>query len=381
MRQARWVVGALSLGLAGCPSDPMMPPVDSGMTGDTGGADTGGVDTGMGGDTGTPQDSGGGDVRDTGMAGDTTVTPDVPGDGGMSAIPAMVSSLVSSGFSRPVDAVPTASGATVFLLAYGNVDGVPVPTVLRRGMAGAPSVVVQGDPLAAPTGLAISNDDMRLYIADPAGTRAMDVPDDGAIYSVSTEGGMVSVVNTGGSIHNPVAVALHGDGTELTILARDDMGVFGVFRVGTAGGTPRRLDTGGGLQSPSGLAVANDGTVYVLDTRGGGEASGTLLRVPSMGGAPMVLVSGGLIMSFPAGLALSRDGTRLLVSGFDPGNGPGVLTWVRTDGTAPDSPMPFAPMMGLLATPSGLHRARLADVYAIADEGSGDTGSVLLARP
>jgi sugar lactone lactonase YvrE len=299
----------------------------------------------------------------------------------MSAIPTMVSSLVSMGFSRPVDVVPTASGATVFILGYVTMDGRPVPTVLRRGMTGAPSVVVQGDPLAAPSGLAISNDDLRLYIADPAGTRAMDTPDDGAIFSVSTEGGMVSVVNTGGSVHHPVAVALHGDGAELTFLARDDMGNFGVFRVGTAGGTPRRLDTGNTLRAPSGLTVANDGTVYVLDARGAGATSGTLVRVPAAGGAPEALIQRGLEMNFPAGIALSRDGARLLVSASDPGNGPGVLTWVRTDGTAPDAPMPYAPMMGLLATPSGLHRARMADVYAIADEGSGDTGSILLARP
>jgi len=282
-------------------------------------------------------------------------------------------------FVRPLDAAPTSSGATVFFIAFDSMSG--APAVFRQNMSGMVSVVSQGDPLVAPMSLALSADDMRIYVADPEAT-AMGMgiaPEDGAILSMSAEGGMVSVVGLGTSVHHPRAIAIHGMPEQLTFVATADDGSAGVFRVGTAGGTPLRLDMGSALQNPGGLAVANDGTVYVLDARGDGPNSAAIYRIASTGGMPTPVVARGLRAGFPSGIALSRDGTRLLAAGQDPGNGPGALLWVRTDGTMAESPASFGMATGL-TLPCGLHRARNADIYGIADESASDTGQIFTAR-
>ncbi len=379
------VVGfALLGGAAGCSSDPD-PVTDSGPA-DTGASDLGpgndtGVDAGPG-DTGvdagamdTGVDAGPADTgvdtgpADTGPA-DTGTTPETgPGDAGMSTLPGTPGVLVQGpSFETALDAVPSASGNTVYFLAR---DGMGAPQVFRASAGSqTPSVVpVSGVTLVAPTAIAISNNDSRLFVADQAANRASTGVgnDQGAVLSISAEGGSATVVEIGPALRRPRALAIHGTPEQLTIVGESETGAPMVVRVPAAGGTPTTLIMGSPMVHPTGIAVANDGTIYIADAQGFSATLGTIWRVPATGGAP-VAVYRRAMMATPTGIALSRDERRLLLSARDPETGPGYLLWVGVDGSSPQSPAIFGPTMSPLREPVGLRRARNADVYAIADD-------------
>jgi sugar lactone lactonase YvrE len=360
--------------VAGCSDDPA--PTDAGQDagftdagGDTGNADTGvRPDTGV--DSGTP--------IDMPQTPDVPVTPDVPGDvpGDVpaSAIPgAPVLLTRNASFSTPLTVVLTASGATSYFTARTPAGAAALFRSAGAGMTPT-AVPVTGVALVFPTGMAISGDDNRIYIADQAANRAMtgSGTEEGALISIPTEGGAATALNIG-ALRRPRAVTAHGTPEQLTPV---------VARMAATGGTVTVLAMGGGtspLRDPSAVAVAADGTTYVTDGRAD-SGLGAVFRIP-MGGAPARIV-GRLRMSHPAGIALSRDERRLLVAGWDVETGPGRLTWVGVDGAGAMSPMALgAP----LTSPVGLTRARNADIYGIADDTATDTaaaswGAIFTAR-
>jgi sugar lactone lactonase YvrE len=370
--------------VAGCSDDPVAP-TDAGQ--DVGFTDTGVTDNGVRPDTGTDagRDAGtdSGTPIDMPQTPDVPVTTDVPVDAPPSAIPgAPVVLTRNASFSTPLTVVLTASGATSYFTARTPAGAA---ALFRSAGAGATptAVPITGVALVFPTGMAISADDNRLYIADQAANRAMTNTgtEEGALISVPTEGGAATALNIG-TLRRPRGVAAHGSPEQLTFIAVQDDGTPVVARMAATGGTVTVLAMGGGtspLRDPSAVAVAADGTAYVTDGRAD-SGLGAVFRIP-MGGAPARIV-GRLHMGLPAGIALSRDERRLLVAGWDVETGPGRLTWVGVDGMGAMSPMALgAP----LTSPVGIARARNADIYGIADDTATDMaaasfGAVFTAR-
>jgi len=382
-RWAMALVGWAMLGGAvGCSSDPD-PPADAGP------ADTGSTDLGPGGDTGVDAgppdtgtlDAGPGDTgNDTGPVDTGTDTGNTSEagmtDAGPSPLPGTPGVFAQGpAFETALDAVPSASGNTVYFVAR---DGNGAPQVFRASAGSTtPSVVpVSGVSLVVPTSIAINNNDSRLFIADQAANRGvMGVGNDqGAVISVSAEGGPATVIDVGNTLRRPRALAVHGSPEQLTVVGELEDGTPAVVRVAVSGGTPTMLAMGAPLVHPTGVTVANDGTTYIADSRGFSATLGTVWRIPAGGGTP-VSVYRRAIMATPTGIALSRDERRLLLSARDPETGPGYLLWVGVDGSTPSSPAVFGPMMSPLREPVGLRRARNADVFAIADDvATGSTG-------
>lgn len=371
--------------VAGCSDDPPTP-TDAGpdVTAPDTAVDTG-VDTGRDVptvrdvlDAGTPVDR-----PDVPMPIDMPVVTDVPPDAPPSAIPGTPVVLTrNASFSTPLTVVLTASGATSYFTARTPAGAA---TLFRSAGAGAAptAVAITGVALVFPTGLAISADDNRLYIADQAANRVMmNIGlEEGALLSVPTEGGAATALNIG-NLRRPRAVATHGTPEQLTFIAIQDDGTPVVARMAATGGTVTVLAMVGPtspLRDPSAVAVAADGTAYVTDGRAD-SGLGAVFRIPVGGMATRIL--GRLRMGLPAGIALSRDERRLLVAGWNVETGPGRLTWVGVDGMGAMSPMTLgAP----LTSPVGLSRARNADIYGIADDTATDTaaaswGAVFTAR-
>ncbi|MDB4929762.1 MAG: hypothetical protein JWM10_2246 [Myxococcaceae bacterium] len=369
--------------VAGCSDDPA--PTDAGQ--DVGftdtGADTGVTDTGIRPDTGVDAGTDSGAPTDVPQTPDVPVTTDVPGDVPASAIPGAPAVLTrNASFSTPLTVVLTASGATSYFTARTPAGAAALFRSAGAGMTPT-AVPVTGVALVFPTGLAISADDNRLYIADQAANRGMtgSGTEEGALLSIPTEGGAATALNIG-ALRRPRGVAAHGSPEQLTFIAVQDDNTPVVARMAATGGTVTILAMGGGaspLRDPSAVAVAADGTAYVTDGRAD-SGLGAVFRIP-MGGAPARIV-GRLHMGLPAGIALSRDERRLLIAGWDVETGPGRLTWVGVDGTGAMSPMALgAP----LTSPVGLGRARNADIYGIADDTATDMaaaswGAVFTAR-
>jgi hypothetical protein len=281
--------------------------------------------------------------------------------------------------SRPLDATPDSRGTTVFFTAYAA-DGSPGvfrAAIPAPGMPPAtPTAVVTGMGLEFPVGIALSNDDSTIYVADQTADRGMQAGA-GAVFSIPAAGGAPTVVNVGTALIQPVSVTVSFDGNDLYIggqlEASDDMmGVTrtrALFRVSRGGGSATVVTNN--VVDPSGLSQASTGVVLVHDTRRGGARSASAVTV---GPAGVNTFAGGLVANYPAGLGFSVDGRFALFSGADPNVGPGMLTLAGGDGMAM-APMELSAGM---VTPLGLHRARMADAWAVADERANDTGQIFL---
>ncbi|MFO0602808.1 MAG: hypothetical protein U0324_06510 [Polyangiales bacterium] len=313
---------------------------------------------------------------------DADVAPptDVPADADAPAPTPLPRVIVNCGAvcTRPLDAVLDAMGRTVYFTGF---TAARVPAIFRAAvpapgaMPVAPTVLVAGMGLVFPSGLALSNDDATLYVADMAADRGTDDASLGlgAVFSVAAVGGTPSIVNLGAALVHPTSVTVSIDGADLLVSAQrlesDGTRSHGVFRAPRAGsGTPASMLN---LTGPSGISQSAAGAIVVIDLRRNGPNAGSLVTVAP--GGP-VFFAGDLVASYPAGLAHSVDGRSILVSAATPAVGPGLLTLVGPDGrsTAPAS------LSQGMAAPLGLHRARLVDAWAVADETAGDNGQVFL---
>ena len=378
-RASKLWLGPLMLGLAACSSSPVVSPGDASpdvaaatdaqdAAGDLGG----GSDIGAGPDVvdaGSPAD-----VVDAGSPADV-VDAATPTDSGPPAQNLSSRAIVECGMvcTRPLDAVLTANGSVVFFTAFTSTREPAVfrATVPAPGAQPAtPTVVTMGGSLRYPIGLAISNDDNTLYIADQTADRGTD-EGVGVVFSLAAGGGMPSALTLGTDLVHPVAVTTSFDGNELFISAqrRDDMGTArALFRVARAGGTPTVVTTD--LVDPSGISQGAAGNIIVHDTRRGGARSATAVTVGAMSNTAL---AGNLVANYPAGLALAMDSRSALFSGADPESA-GLLTFSANDGRVS---APASLSMGM-ETPRGIHRARMSDNYAVADESAGASGRIFL---
>ncbi len=275
---------------------------------------------------------------------------------------------------RPLDAVPNAAGTAVYFTAFTPTGEAAVfrATVPAPGAPPAtPTVVTMGGGLEFPLGITISGDDATLYVADQSADRGTQ-PDIGAVFSIPAMGGAPSLVNLGAELVRPAAITVSADGNDLLIAgqrATDTDLTRALFRVPRGGGMATLLTTN--LVDPSGVSQAPSGAILCHDTRRGGARSATAVLV---GATAVTDFAVGLVANYPAGLAYAMDSRSALFSGADPQAGDGLLTFAGPDGRA-SAP---ASLSAGMSTPMGLHRARMRDVWAVADESANGAGQVFL---
>lgn len=275
---------------------------------------------------------------------------------------------------RPLDAVPNAGGSVVYFTAF-TPDGTPGVFRFAVPLPGAPAatpvlITPMSGGMEFPAGIAISNDDATLYVADLAAVRG-DEDGAGAIFSVSVLGGTPARVTMPAEFVHPSALAVTADNADLLVSGEreTDMGAQKViFRMSRGGGMATVLTSD--VVEPSGIALSPTGAVLAFDVRRGGGRSGSAVTVGAMA---VTEVAGGFVANFPAGLAYFRDSQNFLVSGVGP-DGQGLLTLVSADGRT-SSPAALSMEM---ESPLGLHRARTNNQWAVADETAGDTGRIFI---
>lgn len=263
---------------------------------------------------------------------------------GPPATPAPVTRIADVGvvFTAPLDAVPASDGSATWFTATGASG--PGVFVTRGGTT---EPLVTGAPLRNPTGLALTNDEQNLLVADPAAD---------ALFTVPVAGGPPSELTGSNGLH-PRGVEVDGD--QLYLTGTDPAtGTGAVFVLSAAGGVPRTVATG--LAEPDGITVAPDGAVLVTDR------PGSVLRLVDGVVAPLAT---GVRLGTPAGLTLTADGSALLVSSLDESRGTAQV--LALDPATGARAGVFDDVIGANPAAGGLHRAHQGDTAAWADLTSG----------
>jgi len=259
-------------------------------------------------------------------------------------------------FQHPRDAVPSADGSVIYFTATTS-NG---PAVLRVAAAGgAVSTLTQGAPLVNPTGIALSSDSGRIFVADPAeGTG-------GAIVTLAATAGPqtpVVVAGTAGRSPRGLDVVSRG-GTDVIYFTGTDPanGAAGLFTVPASGGAVDTVAQGSTFTAPDSVVVASGGTAYVSD-QGTGSGRGEVFGVA--GGRVMPVLTN-LNLGTPGGVTLVDHDAVLLVSSQNRGNGSDQVLFLdlATGRTATASKV-----IGLnMNSSGGLHAAGDSAVAAWAD--------------
>jgi hypothetical protein len=342
------VASALVFGLAGCPGP-------SNMDASPEGGDAS--------DVIRPND--GGDTVDV----PTDSPPDVT-DGG-STTPTTATMVVACGTvcTHPLDAVPSSDGSTIYFTAF-NADG--LGSVYSVPATGGTITPIAPGAFEYPVAIAISNDGNTLFVADAAAIRGTQGAV-GEVFSLGVSSGTPTPLHLDMSLIRPSALTVSADGMNLLvsgIRASDEQP--SVFQVSIAGGSATALATD--LADPSGISIAPDGTTIVHDTIRTGERSASAVRIMGSSTTPQ---TSGLVAGYPAGLAFSTDGTGVLLSGSLGGTG-GLITWAPMGGGSPSNPAALSTGM---VQPLGLHRARMQNVWAVADDqAGGGNGAIFLVH-
>lgn len=288
----------------------------------------------------------------------------------------------ASNTRAPLDASPGPDGKTIFYTAYKQANAATtVPrdqkdpnenTVEKHDGAlfSVPAAGGTAKELAAgfwsPTGLVVSKDGSKVYVAD-SGSGSEDKPDEvGAIYVVDAGGGTKTMVN-GTKGYKPKSLDIVMEASEQLYFTGVDPSTNkpGVFRVAVGGGTVTTVYTPATgkdefFQDPGGIAVTGDRTIYVAETIGGmGGNSSSIIQIK--GGTATEFVMG-IKVGYPAGVALSQDEKFILVSGIDRTKGTSVL--YRIDLSDAKKIEMITKDIGDNTNSAGLHRAHNKDIYA-----------------
>ena len=280
-----------------------------------------------------------------------------------------------------LDATPDVCGTTVYFTAVDTSKNL-APGVFKvpaDGSAMTPVAVHAGNSapgdFAAPFGIAIGTDGKTLYVSDPGATDATGKTDlAGVIFSLPTGGGApMAITGTQGYETRSLDVVSKGGGDVVYFTGRDKAtsGVPGVFSVPAAGGTVTTIKTGAPFVDPSGIAVASNGVIYVADVianGGTGAKRANVIKIDTNNGNAATLFGPILRVGYPAGVALRHDEKTLLVSGLDD---KGLDQVVVIDVGTMQPGTPIAMSINTLTDAAGLHRARSADVFALADSNAG----------
>jgi len=270
--------------------------------------------------------------------------------------PSEVEMVAHGGFDSPLDAVASLDGETFYFTAFTADDGqAALFSVPAAG--GEASVLHAGAPLEDPTGLVLSCDGERLYVADIGPDASELAEGQSLLYAWDIEGGALSNITLTG-MAEAASLALGPDCETLYATGYADDGAPGLFRFELDGGAAQPVLTGEPLQSPSGVYVDGDQVAWVMDQLPRRGSGGVLWAITPDGDASEVV--SGLGLSEPAGVSLvAGGGTAVIANRTTDGEGQLLAVEIesgeRTEITTS------------MIEPAGLRTAREAGVFAIAD--------------
>jgi sugar lactone lactonase YvrE len=252
-----------------------------------------------------------------------------------------------SGQNTVLDASPDPTGKVIYFTSKGA-RGAALFAVPADGSKA--EVVVSSASLREPTGLAVSNDAKRVFVAD---RRA------GHILVVRVRDGASHVLaGTRGTAPRGLEIQTRA-GKELVVFtgqARD--GSPAVLRIAAAGAArPSIVLKGAPLRKPDGVAISRTGAIFVTDHGAGG-------RVLRIAGTKVTTVAGAIRLGDPAGIALTLDESHLLVSSLNKAKGTAQVVIVDM---ATGARSTFDDVIGANHSAGGLHRARAAVPMGWAD--------------
>jgi DNA-binding beta-propeller fold protein YncE len=294
------------------------------------------------------QACGGGSDDDNGGGGGLPTTP-----------PTKIDLLTAEGFKDPLDAVVRHDGREVYFSA-STLDEPALAAVFRVPVeGGTPIPLHAGAPLGFPSGLVLSCDSSTLWVADQSPTPDDTDSEDGAIYTLSTNGGTPTAFSASG-IAVPVGLALSVDCKTLYVTGRTPEGTPAVFTVPVGGGSASVLYSGDPLVSPGGVHVDANGIAWVMDHLGmGNEGEGALFSIDPAGAIAPVL--GNLKSGVTMGVSLVAGGITAVIPTLDE-TGKATLATANTV----TGEMSVIPAPGMF-DPGGIRSARNAGILAITD--------------
>src|SRR4029079_16052505 len=151
-----------------------------------------------------------------------------------------------------------------------------------------PTVLHAGAPLEDPTGLVLSCDGKKLYLAD-LGPDSSELADgQSLLHAWDIAGEALSNITLTG-MAEAASLALGPDCETLYATGYADDGAPGLFRFGVEGGAAQPVLTGDPLQSPSGVYVDADQVAWVMDQLPRRGSGGVLWAITPDGDASEVV--------------------------------------------------------------------------------------------
>jgi sugar lactone lactonase YvrE len=251
------------------------------------------------------------------------------------------------------DATLSADGSIAYFTGVGP-NGPGVYSVPASG--GPVGTVVEGDPLAAPMGIALSTDGKTLYVADSGATTTTG--DLGLIFSLPIAGGSPTPVKGTDDVEPRGLDIASENGSDQIYFTGTVNGEVGLQKVPASGGTVATLAKGAPFIDPEGVVVASsDGTtVYVVDAIASSLTPGSIIAYD---GTKATEFLPGVDVGYPSGISVSIDGKTVIVSTRDPDKGQSTLLLVDVE-SKETSPFQLASEY----EPGGLHRAGMAEQFA-----------------
>ena len=305
--------------------------------------------------------------------GPSSVPPDAgttPDGGGLPVeAPTTVTEVVNgedADFESPLDAVASPDGVTFYFSAYATADMIESDsraTIYSVPSAGGEvSVLYQGAPLREPTGLLMSCDGSKLYIADigfkPGDESELDDIAPSPLYTLDLATKALAPLAADG-LAEAASLAWNNDCTRIHASGYTTDGFPAVFGLPIAGGTAEVIKMGEPLSSPSGIYVDADNLTWVVDQQPNQGTNAKLFAIKLDGTTEEIISE--LRVSEPAGCSLIAAGGIAILPTRDENEAGQLLAVTIATGeiTTIDA--------SALVEPAGIRTARNAPILALVD--------------